>query len=118
MDLTQALHWAEQSLVIAQEHEMKLEEGDVRRVLGQVHCARGEYQAAERELGASLTLLESLDSQYQVGQTLYQLARLHAATNQRPLARQEASRALGIFEQLDAQIDLKAVQALRDVLGS
>jgi class 3 adenylate cyclase/predicted ATPase len=112
----QAQKWAERSLAIAQEHEVKLEEGDTRRVLGQVYRAQGDWQAAERELEASLALLESLNSQYQVGQTLYQLAQLHADVShppgmrQEPRARQELDRAIAIFEQLGAQLDLERAQ--------
>ena len=116
--LDQAKQWAEQSLAIAQEQELKLEEGDTRRVLGQIYGAGGDGQAAERELDASLALLESLNSQYQVGQTLHQLARLHASVNQHLTARQEIDRAIAIFEQLDAQIDLSAALAMRDSPGA
>jgi len=109
--IEQAADWAAQSIHIAREHETKLEEGATRRVLGQIHHAHGDLRAAERELGASLALLEALNSQYQVAQTLYQLARLHVDTGQEDLARQEKDRAIAAFQRLGAQLDLE--QALR-----
>ena len=108
----QAAGWAVQSLQLAQEHETKLEEGTTRRVLGQIYHVQGDLQAAERELRASLALLEALNSQYQAAQTLYQLARLHAAAGQEDLARQERDRAIAAFERLSAELDLE--QALNE----
>jgi tetratricopeptide (TPR) repeat protein len=108
--IEQAASWAAQSLHIAREHETKLEEGATRRVLGQIHHAYGDLQTAERELRASLALLETLNSQYQVAQTLYQLACLHADAGREDLARQEKDRAIAVFERLGAQLDLERAQ--------
>jgi tetratricopeptide (TPR) repeat protein len=103
----QAKEWAKQSLELAQAQEMKLEEGATRRVLGQIHRIRSEWDAAEQELQASLSILEALDSQYEVGQTLFQLAQLHRDLGRDDQFRETLRRAITIFERLGAQLDLE-----------
>jgi hypothetical protein len=85
---------------------MKLEEGATRRVLGQIHRARSDWDAAERELRAGLAILKSLDSQYEVGQALFQLAQLHRDVGRDEQFRETLHRTIAIFEHLGAQLDL------------
>ncbi len=105
--VSQAQEWGQKSLELAQTQGMKLEEGMTRRIIGQVHRALSEWDAAERELGTGLAILESLDSQYQVGQTLFQLAQLHYDLDHDDQFREALHRAIVIFERLGAQLDLE-----------
>jgi len=104
--IEQAEEWAARSLASAQQHEMKLEEGATRRVLGQIHRAQLRWDAAEQELRFSLDILESQGNQYQVGQTLFQLAQLHRDLGRDDQFRETLQRAIVIFERLGAQLDL------------
>jgi predicted ATPase len=111
--ISRADEYARQSVRLAERQEMKLEEGATRRVLGRIHRTRGELQAAERELERSLETLESLDSQYQIGQTLVDLAMLYQEQD-RPLAFQQSiDRAIALFEHLGARLDLERARQLQ-----
>jgi tetratricopeptide (TPR) repeat protein len=110
--IARALGYAQQSLRFAERQEMKLEEGATRRVLGRVHAVRGEHQAAERELSRSLEILEALDSQYQIGQTLVDQAVLYRKLNQPVEFRRRRDRAARIFEHLGARLDLERTRQL------
>ncbi len=105
--IDQAEEWAYKSLERARTQEMKLEEGMIRKVMGRIHRARSEWDAAERELEASLDILDSLDSQYRVGQTLFQLAQLYRDWGREDQFRETLGRAITIFEHLGAQLDLE-----------
>ncbi len=105
--LPQAEERARRSLELAQAQEMKLEEGMTHKVLGQIQRARSEWDAAERELQTSLAILESLDSQYKVGQVLFQLALLHRDLGRDEQFHDTLDRAISIFERLGAQLDLE-----------
>ncbi len=111
--IAQAEEWARKSLELVRAQEMKLEEGQTRVVLGQIHRARCEWDAAERELQAGLAILESLDSQYRVGQALFQLAQLHGDLGRDDQFREALHRASAIFERLGAQLDLEQAMAVR-----
>ncbi|MDY7080059.1 MAG: tetratricopeptide repeat protein, partial [Chloroflexota bacterium] len=108
----QAEEWAKKSLELASAQEMKLEEGMTRKVMGQIHRARSDWDVAERELRAGLTILEALDSQYQVGQTLFQLAQLYRDLGHDGSFRETIHRAIVIFAGLGAQLDLERSRAL------
>ena len=104
---TQAEKWAIKSLELAQAQEMKLEEGTTRKVMGQIHRARCEWDAVERELRMGLSILESLDNQYEVGQALFQLAQLHRDLARDDQYHETLQRTIAIFERLGAQLDLE-----------
>ncbi len=104
--------WAMKSLDLAQAQEMKLEEGATRRVLGQIHRARSNWEAAERELRTSRGILEALGSQYEMGQTLLQLAQVYKDRGRTDQFHETLQRATDIFESLDAQTDLAQARAL------
>ncbi len=112
--LDAALDCAQRSLAVALEQEMQLEEGATRRVLGQVHMARqGPHLAqAEQELRESLRILEGLNSQYEIGKTLFQLARLYLMRGEHAPMQRYLRQAKGIFEELGARLDLAETQAL------
>jgi class 3 adenylate cyclase/tetratricopeptide (TPR) repeat protein len=99
--------WAIKSLELAQAQEMKPEEGASHRVLGQIRHAQSEWDAAERELHTSMTILDSLDSQYEMGKTLFELAQLHRDLGRDDQFHQTLDQAIAIFERLGARLDLE-----------
>jgi tetratricopeptide (TPR) repeat protein len=110
--IAKALEYAQQSVHLAVKQEMKLEEGTTRRVLGRILLARGEHQAAEQELNRSLTMLEALDSQYQIGQTLVDLALLYRDLDRPREFHQSIERAIDILKRLGAKLDLERARQL------
>jgi tetratricopeptide (TPR) repeat protein len=102
-----AEEWAIKSLELAQAQEMKLEEGASHRVLGQIRRAQSNWDDAERELQASITILDSLDSQYEMGKTLFELAQLHRDLGRDDQFHQTLDQAIAIFERMGAQLDLE-----------
>jgi tetratricopeptide (TPR) repeat protein len=108
-----ASHTVHRSLALAQEGDMRLDEGAARRVLGQVHLSRDELSQAEAEFDMSLHLLQGLGSRYQVGQTLVQLALLYRRQRRPAEAAATLARAAGIFETLGASLDLGQARSLQ-----
>ena len=86
---------------------IELEEGKSHRVLGQIHRAQSDWEAAERELQTSITILDSLDSQYEMGKALFQLALLHRDLGRDDQFHQTLDQAIAIFERMGAQLDLE-----------
>jgi hypothetical protein len=72
----------------------------------------GERQFAQEELSLSLDILEDLDSQYQIGQTLVDLAVLYREFDQPTEYRHSIERAKAIFEHLGARLDLEWARQL------
>lgn len=91
---------------------MRQEEGETRRVVGQIYLARQELAEAEEELNDSLRILEELESHYEVGKTLFQLARLHRMQGDQAQMWDNLKKALAIFEDLGARLDLAQAQEL------
>ena len=108
----QALDSAQRSLILAQEQDMRLEEGMTRRVLGQVHLSLQDWPQAEDELQSSLEILEELGSRYEIGQTLLQLAILRRRQTRSSEADAALTSAIEIFDALGAQLDLEQAQAV------
>ena len=104
------------SLALAQEQEMRLEEGASRRVLAQVYLARNELGLAEQELQKSLQILEELNSRYEVGQTLFQSSLLYRQQKRSSEADFALHKAIAIFEELGARLDLAQAQSLQSSL--
>lgn len=112
-NLDQALEYARRSLDLACEHEMRLEEGITRSVLGRIHIAASALDQAAHELETSLEILESLQSRYEIGQALVQLTRLYRQLGQPGKAERLLDRALSIFQALGAYFDLVQAQSLK-----
>ncbi len=108
------------SLQIATSQELKLVEGNARRVLGHWYGVQHRWEEAERELRASLELAQSLGMRMEQGQALVELAllytleaRLGAGTGPdidrvEDLLRQAAA----LFRELGAEWHLANAQAL------
>ena len=111
-EVDEALGCIQRSLALAQEQEMRLEEGTAYRVLGQVHLARQELAQAEQALQKSLHILQELNSRYEIGKTLFQLARLHRIQGDQAQMWENLRQALTIFEDLGARLDLAQAQEL------
>jgi class 3 adenylate cyclase/predicted ATPase len=122
--LQKALDCAQRSLALAQEQELRMEEGIARRVLGQALAARSARPEAERLLQESVAILEGLDNPYELGQTLFQTALLCQEQGDGDRAEQALCRAIALFETLGAKLDLaqalafqRACQAGGDAAG-
>ena len=125
----------ERSLDIAVAQEIRLVEGNARRVLGQVYHCQGQWNDAEALLRESLKLSEEQGLRYEAGQALWELALLYQACTEpcpehsRRGSRSDRARAKGdeehqtrmaealdraiaIFEELGAQWDLARARDL------
>jgi tetratricopeptide (TPR) repeat protein len=112
--LDQALDHARRSIGLAVEQDNPLEEGMSRRVLGQIHLARGEWGPAEAALRQSLRALKRLNSEYEAAKTELSLARLAMETGSISMheAQDHLAQAIETFERLGAQADLAEAQSL------
>jgi tetratricopeptide (TPR) repeat protein len=111
-ELDEALAYAQRSLTLARDQEMRLEEGCARRVLGQVCLARHELALAEQELQESLSILQDLNSLYEIGKTLFQIAWLYQVRGDQAQMQMRLGQAQSIFEGLGARLDLIRAQKL------
>jgi tetratricopeptide (TPR) repeat protein len=112
-ELGQALVHTERSIELAVEQGNPLEEGMSRRMLGQVHLARGEWEPAEVTLRQSLQILSDLNSEYEVARTRLALVRLAAESDSiSGEARSYLAQAIETFERLGAKADLSAAREL------
>lgn len=109
--LDQALDHTRRSIELAMAQEARLEEGVSRRVLGQVHLARGERELAAAALRQSLQILTDLHSEYEAAKAMLSLARL-TLEDDLPAARAQLEQVIHTFERLGAQADLDAARAL------
>jgi tetratricopeptide (TPR) repeat protein len=112
-ELDQALAHTERSIELAIEQSNPLEEGMSRRMLGQVHLARGEWEPAETALRQSLQILSDLNSEYEVAKTrlvLFHLAAENDAISEE--SRSYLAQAIDTFERLGVQADLSAAREL------
>ena len=100
-DPAEALATARMALDLAGRSRFRLEEGAAHRVLAQAHDAAADVEAAEREFRASLDILEDIQSQPELGQTLLAYGRFRSRRDP-PGGRRLIERALGIFEQIGA----------------
>ncbi len=119
-DIEQAWEYCHQSLEIATSQDLKLVEGNARRVQGKLHRLVNNWQEAEKALLASLKLAEDLGMRHEQGQTLMELAHLYGRWPQpggdldgQAQVHDALDRALSLFEELDARWHLKRAQALR-----
>jgi tetratricopeptide (TPR) repeat protein len=112
--LDEALDHTQRSVELAEEQGDLLEEGMSRRMLGQVHLARGEWGPAEAALRQSLQILSDLNSEYEVAKARLVLVRLAAETDSiLGEARLYLAQAVDTFERLGAKPDLSAARELQ-----
>ncbi len=118
--LAEAWRYADQSLEIATTQDLKLIEGNARRVQGRLHREHNRWQEAEQALLASLKLAEELGIRHEQGQALIELAHLYRAWEQteaidahESTVEEILNRAITLFEELDARWHLDRARALR-----
>ena len=108
------------SLQIATSQDLKLVEGNARRVLGHWYGVQHQWDDAERELRASLELAEMLGMRLEQGQALVELAlvytqRARIEAGASPDIRQVEDllrQAVALFRDLGAEWHLVHAQAL------
>lgn len=118
--LDEAWRFCDQSLNIATSQDLKLVEGNARRLQGRLHRENNNWQEAEEALLASLKLAEELGIRHEQGQALIELAHLYRAWGQaegieahESTVQETLDRAITLFEELDARWHLERAQALR-----
>jgi tetratricopeptide (TPR) repeat protein len=110
--LDEALEHTRRSIELAIEQSTPLEEGMSRRMLGQVHLARNEWELAGAALRHSLQILDGLN-EYEAAKTKLSLASLKMETSPTTdEARAYLAQAINTFEKLGAKADLTEAQAL------
>jgi tetratricopeptide (TPR) repeat protein len=117
-ELDQALDHINRSIELAVTLSSPREEGVSRRVLGQVHQARGEWELAGIELGQSLQILSDLDSKYHLAKTRLALASLMTESGKLEKAQTYLHQATETFEKLGAKADLAEARKLAQRGGS
>ena len=105
-DPDRALGFARMSIERALASQTRLEEGCARRVLGSIYRAQGMLAQARTELERSLSILEDVDSPYQVARTGIELAVVCAAQGAPSQAGRLRREAIATFERLGAELDL------------
>lgn len=123
--IDEAWTYCEQSLEIATSQDLKLVEGNARRVQGRLHRESKHWQEAERALLASLTLAEELGIRHEQGQALMEIAHLYRAWEQaedivahESTVQEVLDRAITLFGELDARWHLERAQALREEVSA
>ncbi len=111
-DLTTAVAEAQQALTLAQELEMRGEEGDALCVLGQIGTVQQHYEAAAAYLQQSLAIRAESGDIYEGARTQLALAHLFHAQQDDGQARKYLEHCIPIFEQLGATPDLTDARAL------
>ena len=110
-----ALAYLECSLGYAQAHDMCLEEGMTRRVLGHVRRECGEYEEAEESLARALQIAQKAQKRYGVALTRMELALLRLQQGREEEGVELAKQAAQVFKELGACLDLNKANQL---LGS
>jgi class 3 adenylate cyclase/predicted ATPase len=115
-ELNMALERASRSMELAAEQEARLELGMSFRVLGEVHMARGEYDAADVALHRSYRILVDMNSEYQAAKTMLSLSYLAINTG-KAVDREQLELARASFKKLGAQADLEKTDRLAEQLS-
>jgi tetratricopeptide (TPR) repeat protein len=87
-DIEGATIQAQQAVTLAEAGQEKLEIGLALRILGHAHMAQNDLAAAERELHASLGVLDSIGSRVEAANTRTALAQLRQRQHRPEEARQ------------------------------
>jgi tetratricopeptide (TPR) repeat protein len=107
---------AQQALALAQELEMRGEEGYALCVLGQINTVQGQYALAVTHLQQSLAIRTETGDVYESARTQLALAHLYHAQYDDGQARAFLERCAPVFEQLGATLDLADALALHQQL--
>ncbi len=101
--IAEAFDYARQAVAVAEASQEKLEIGLSRCVLGQVYLAQDDLIGAERELQASLDILESVGSPVEAANTRLALAQLRRRQDRPEEARQLIGAAIQTYESVAAE---------------
>ena len=94
-----------------------LHQAGAHRAWGVLHRLQGEHDEAETRLNQALAIFTELDTNWQVGRTLFEFAELARCRTEPAQARDYYSRALAAFEELGARPDMARTQAALESLG-
>ncbi|NJN66594.1 MAG: tetratricopeptide repeat protein [Chloroflexaceae bacterium] len=106
----QAVDYIQQSLAIAHELGMVVEEAVGLRVMGEIALSSGDLSAASEHLSRSRNLLDRLDNPYELGKVLYCQARLDHVRGHPDDLLLTLEQAEQIFKNLRARRDLDLVR--------
>lgn len=87
------------------------------RAWGVAHRLAGEYEAAETRLRQAMETFVELESNWQLGRTLFEMAELERARSNPEAARGYCSQALAAFEAVQAMPDAARTNAMLQSLG-
>jgi predicted ATPase/class 3 adenylate cyclase len=103
---------------LARELAMPGEEGASLRVLGDQARLRGDFAQAEKYLLESITILEEVADEYELARSQFSLAQTYQAAGQVDKAQELIRQCLVVFERLAATMDITAVRAWQQRIGS
>lgn len=115
-ELDQALIYIRRSVDLATEQANPLDQGKAYHLLGKIHMARGEFEAASNALQYGLKTLNDLNTPHEIAKIKLALARLAHQMDTPEKAQDYLAQALQAFEQLGAQADLSAARELEQLL--
>lgn len=108
-----ALEQATQALALAQELNMRSEEGIVRRILARVAYGQADLGLAKVQLDASVLILAEAAEEYELARSRYWLAVVLVEMGDFAAARPLLAQSAATFQRLEAQADLTAVTDLQ-----
>jgi tetratricopeptide (TPR) repeat protein len=115
--IREAMIWARRSTEEAEANQAKLEIGLARRVMGKVYLAQDDLAGAERELQASLSVLESVGSSLEAASTRLALAHVRWRQGQPEAARRLVAAAIETYELVGAEALIARAQGAYKVTG-
>lgn len=111
-----ALEQATQALALAQELNMRSEEGIVLRILARVSHGQADLVLAKAQLDESVLILAEAAEEYELARSRYWLAVIVVEMGDFVAARPLLSQSAATFQRLEAQADLTAVADLQSRL--
>ncbi len=115
-DLTEAQSYGEQSLQLAQELEMRGEEGTAQRVLGEIAQAQGQFEQAIDRMESSISILQEVGDEYEGACSYLSLARVCTSLENVPDGLAAIENCTDVFRRLDAILDLASARQLKEAL--
>ncbi|MBN2003198.1 MAG: tetratricopeptide repeat protein [Anaerolineae bacterium] len=106
----------QQALAIARELDIRGEQGNCLRVMGEIAMHQEQIDTAVQHLQQSLTSLQEAGDEYNTARTQLVLAHLYAQTGNIHAARQCLAQCAPIFERLGAASDLLQAHKLQETV--
>jgi hypothetical protein len=110
--------YAPQAEELAVRYDHVLYQAIVNRAWGVAHRLEGEYTLAEASLNTSLAMFKRINTQWQIGRTLFELGELALLQGNAARARHAFTFALSAFEEMRATPDIARTHAALDSLNS